>query len=168
MLRELGLTSRLPRLCIAQAEQANPMYRAFVAKAAVVTPMQAGKTLASAIQIGNPVSAPRAMKALAAMNGVVEQASEQELSDVGALADRAGLYTCPHTAVALTALTKLRASGVISPTDTCVVISTAHGLKFTEWKLGYHEGTLAGVTSGLANKPLELPADVEAVARALS
>ena len=36
-------------------------------------------TQATAIQIGNPVSAPRAMVALEEMNGIVEQASEQEL-----------------------------------------------------------------------------------------
>ena len=31
MMLELGLVARLPRLCVAQAERANPMYRAFVA-----------------------------------------------------------------------------------------------------------------------------------------
>ena len=31
MMRELGLIARIPRLCVAQAEHANPMYRAFVA-----------------------------------------------------------------------------------------------------------------------------------------
>jgi threonine synthase len=40
-----------------------------------------------------------------------------------------------------------------------VVISTAHGLKFTGFKVGYHEGTLASVMARHANPPLELPAD---------
>ena len=31
MMRELGLVARMPRLCVAQAANANPMYRAFVA-----------------------------------------------------------------------------------------------------------------------------------------
>ena len=101
------------------------------------------------------------------MNGVVEEATEDELADACARADRTGLYTCPHTGVALAALKKLLASGVISPTERCVVISTAHGLKFTEWKLGYHEGTLEGVTSRRAGKPVVLPADVEKVASAI-
>jgi threonine synthase len=168
MMIDLGLTTRLPRLCIAQAERANPMYRAFVTGSSTVTPMQAGRTLASAIQIGNPVSAPRAMKALVAMKGVVEQASETELADACALADRAGLYTCPHTGVALAALRKLRARRVIQREQRCVVISTAHGLKFTEFKLGYHEGSLAGIDAERANRPIELPADVEVVAASLS
>jgi threonine synthase len=157
----------MPRLCIAQAERANPMYRAYVEKRATVTPMKAAPTLATAIQIGDPVSAPRAMKALSAMNGVVEQATEEELADAAARADRCGLYACPHTGVALAALFKLRAAGTVAPRDTCVVVSTAHGLKFTEFKQGYHAGTLAGVKSLRANRPVELPADVDRVAAAL-
>jgi len=168
MLIDLGLTTRLPRLVIAQAERANPMYRAFVAGSSSVTGMQAGRTHASAIQIGHPVSAPRAMMALRAMNGVVEDASEDELAEACAQADRAGLYTCPHTGVALAALKKLRARGLIRHAEKCVVISTAHGLKFTEFKRGYHEGTLADVTSQHANRPVELPADVEVVAAAIA
>jgi threonine synthase len=113
MMKELGLIARYPRLCVAQAENANPMYRAFVAGKDVVEPIHAEKSLASAIQIGNPVSAPRAMAALKAMNGVVEQASEEELADACARADRTGLYTCPHTGVALACLFKLRSRGII-------------------------------------------------------
>ena len=48
------------------------------------------------------------------------------------------MYTCPHTGVALAALFKLVERGVIKSKDRVVVISTAHGLKFTEFKVGYH------------------------------
>ena len=51
----------------------------------------------------------RHLRALQAFDGVVEQASESELSEASAAADRAGSYTCPHTGVALAALEKLRA-----------------------------------------------------------
>jgi threonine synthase len=164
MMQELGLLGRMPRLCVAQAENANPMYRAFVAGKENVEPIQATKSHASAIQIGNPVSAPRAMAALKAMNGVVEQASEQELAEACARADRTGLYTCPHTGVALAALFKLRARGLVRADDRVVVVSTANGLKFTEFKMGYHDRTLAGVTSARANQPIVLPPNVEEVA----
>ena len=40
-------------------------------------------------------------------NGVVEQATEQELADEAARADRTGMFNCPHTGVALAALRKL-------------------------------------------------------------
>ena len=167
LLVDLGLTLKMPRLCVAQAARANPMVRAFMSGSTTVVPMKAERTLASAIQIGNPVSAPRAMKAIAAMNGVVEEASEDELADASARADRTGLYTCPQTGVALAALFKLRARGIVLPGDVAVVVSTAHGLKFTEFKLGYHEGALDGVRASRANRPVELPADVDRVAAAI-
>jgi threonine synthase len=168
MMLELGLVARIPRLCIAQAERANPMYRAFRAGSSVVEPMRAEPTLASAIQIGNPVSAPRAMAALKAMNGVVEQATEEELAESCARADRTGLYTCPHTGVALACLFKLRAQGLIEPHHRVVVLSTANGLKFTEFKLAYHERQLAGIDPRQANTPVVLEPDVERVARAIA
>ena len=64
------------------------MYRAFVEHKSTIEPIVAQATVASAIQIGDPVSAPRAMAALAAMDGVVEQASEDEIADACARADR--------------------------------------------------------------------------------
>jgi threonine synthase len=168
MMLDLGLIARLPRLCVAQAERANPMYRAFVAGKTVVEPIHAGETLATAIQIGNPVSAPRAMAALKAMNGVVEQASEDELAEACARADRTGLYTCPHTGVALACLFKLRAHGLISPEHRVVVVSTANGLKFTEFKLAYHERRIAGVDARRANDPIVMEPNVERIARAIA
>lgn len=167
MMLELGLVARMPRLCIAQAARANPMYRAFIAGAAVVTPIHAESTLASAIQIGNPVSAPRAMAALRAMNGVVEQATENELAEACARADRTGLYTCPHTGVALACLFKLRAQGLIESHHRVVVVSTANGLKFTEFKLAYHELRLPGIDAHRANAPVIMEPDVERVASAI-
>jgi threonine synthase len=168
MMGELGLVARMPRLCVAQAERANPMYRAFVEGKDTVTPIQAGETLATAIQIGNPVSAPRAMAALRAMNGVVEQATEQELADACARADRTGLYTCPHTGVALACLHKLRQRGLVEPGQRVVVVSTANGLKFTEFKLAYHERRIAGVNATGANDPITMEPDVERIAEAIS
>jgi threonine synthase len=168
MLRDLGLVDRMPRLAIAQAENANPMYRAFMGGKDSVEPMVARPTVASAIQIGNPVSAPRAMAALRAMKGVVEEATEDEIADACARADRTGLYTCPHTGVALAALFKLRSAGTIEPDASVVVVSTANGLKFTEFKLGYHEGRLDSVVARHANHPIDIAADADTIARALS
>lgn len=167
MAKTLGVIPRLPRLCIAQAANANPMARAFRAKSTKVDAVVAKATQASAIRIGNPVSAERAMAALTAMNGVVEDATEDELADAAARADRTGLYACPHTGVALACAFKLRAKNVIGERDRVVVVSTASGLKFTEFKLGYHEKRLEDVDARRANEPIALPADVDVVARHL-
>ena len=45
-----------------------------------------------------------------------------------------------------------------------MVISTASGLKFTDFKVGYHESKLAGVPiAKYANTPIDLPNDYTAV-----
>ena len=163
MLRDLGLTARLPRLVCAQAHQANPLYRAYRAGWEQYTPITAGSTFASAIQIGDPVSIRRAIRALASHDGIVEEATEEELMDAAARADRTGLFCCPHTGVALAALTKLRQRGTIGRGDRVVVISTAHGLKFTPSKVAYHEGRLEALAGRYANPPIRLPADSERV-----
>jgi len=46
-------------------------------------------------------------------------------------------------------------------------VSTASALKFTEFKLGYHEKTLQHVNPKRANEPRPMPADVEQVAKAV-
>ncbi len=167
LMKELGVVTRFPRLVVAQAENANPLYRAWNAGQRKVEPIEAKATLASAIQIGNPVSAPRAIRALEAMNGIVEQASEQELCDAAAQADRTGMYTCPHTAVGLAVLRKLVERGTVKSSERVVCISTANGLKFTEFKAGYHERTLAAVESDRANPAVMLPPDVGRVVDAI-
>jgi threonine synthase len=168
MMKELGLIDRYPRLAVAQAAAANPLYRAWVAGKKEVAPIKAESTLATAIQIGNPVSSSRALRALEAMNGVVEQASEEELCEAAARADQTGMYACPHTAVALAVLEKLLARGVIDKKARTVVISTASGLKFTEFKVRYHDRNLPGVSSQKANPPIQLAADYDKVAAAIA
>ncbi len=168
MMKDLGVIDRYPRLAIAQAQNANPLYRAFIEGKSSVEPIAAKPTQATAIQIGNPVSAPRAFKALSEMNGIVEQASEQELADAAARADATGMYTCPHTAVGLAVLEKLRASGTIQAHEKVVCVSTANGLKFTEFKVRYHEGTVEGVTSTHKNEALMLPPDLGTVVDAIN
>jgi threonine synthase len=167
MMLELGLITRKPRLVLAQAEKANPLYLSYLKNFEDFAPVTPHKTLASAIQIGDPVSVRKAIRALRQFDGVVEQASEDELANAAALADRTGMYSCPHTGVALAVLIKLLERKVISPKDRTIVISTAHGLKFSEFKVGYHENTLAEVSPKYANMPLPLPADAGAVREAI-
>ena len=168
MLLALGLVDKRPRICVAQAAHASPLYASYRAGWADLVPVKAQATLASAIQIGNPVSFQKAVRALRAFDGVVETASEAELADASAQADRDGLFTCPHTGVALAALAKLAARGTITRDQRVVVISTASGLKFADGKVGYHEATLAAVPAPrYRNAPVELPEQYDAVRAAL-
>lgn len=166
MMRDLGLITGLPRIVVAQAERANPLYRSYRRNFESFEPVQAGKTLASAIQIGNPVSVEKAIRTLKQFDGIVIDATEQELADASAMGDMTGMFNCPHTGVALAALLKLVKAGKIDKTEKVVVVSTAHGLKFTDFKVQYHEGKL-DFPCTYANKPIELPPTVEAVKEAL-
>ena len=169
LLLALGLVDKRPRICVAQAAHASPLYASYRASWADLAPVKAKTTLASAIQIGNPVSFKKAVRALRAFDGTVEVASEAELADASAHADRDGLFTCPHTGVALAALTKLAARGEITRDHEVVVISTASGLKFADFKVGYHEARLAEVAvPRFRNVPVELPERYDAVRDALN
>jgi len=154
MMRELGLIQKFPRICVAQAQAADPLYRSFQRGFASFEAVAAQPTQASAIQIGNPVSVKKAIRTLQRFEGVVEHATESELADAAARADRTGMFNCPHTGVALAALEKLCARGEIGKRDRVVVISTANGLKFIDFKVRYHEGT-----GRYANQPVVLPND---------
>jgi threonine synthase len=167
MMRDLGLIAKMPRIACAQSANANPLYLSFKNDFKEYKPVAAQKTLATAIQIGAPVSYERAVKVLKAFDGIVEQATEEELSNASARADRTGMYCCPQTGVALAVLEKLISRKVILPDQQVVVISTAHGLKFSRFKVDYHEKKLIGVNPLFANPPVELPADINAVRKAI-
>lgn len=54
---------------------------------------------------------------------------------------------CAAQGVALAALIKLRENGTIGKHDRTVVVSTAHGLKFTGSKVAYHTSDIKGMAS---------------------
>ncbi|HWO42308.1 MAG TPA: threonine synthase [Candidatus Eisenbacteria bacterium] len=168
MMRDVGLISKLPRICVAQAENANPFYLSYQKGFEHFEPVTARPTLASAIQIGNPVSIKKAIAILKRFHGIVEQASEAELAEETARADRTGMFNCPHTGVALAALRKLVKRKVIRAHERVVVISTANGLKFADQKIAYHMGTLPGIQPTQQNRPVELRADPTQIADAIS
>jgi threonine synthase len=141
---------KVPRMVVAQAQNANPLYRAYKAGWENFKPIKASATVASAIQIGDPVSIDRAIYALNRSDGIVEEANEEEIMDISARADLTGMFTCPHTGVGLAVVEKLRQRGTIDRDDRVIVISTAHGLKFTSSKVMYHEGKMKDVISKCA------------------
>ena len=82
MMATLGLIARQPRIVVAQAAAANPLYLAYKNDWRFES-VTAQPTQASAIQIGNPVSIQKAIRTLQRHNGIVEQATETELADCG-------------------------------------------------------------------------------------
>ena len=165
MMLELGMIDKLPRIACAQAERANPLYRSYQTGFTEFKAITAQSTQATAIQIGNPVSIHRAIRVLQKFDGIVDQASEEELADAAARADRTGLFNCPHTGVALAVLIKMIERKQIQKSDRVIVISTANGLKFPDFKVGYHNVPPDTPPPRYLNTPIELEANFENVLR---
>lgn len=163
LMMDLGIIKRMPRLVAAQTEKADPFYRSFQNGFKDKVSVTAGETLANAIRIGDPVSYAKAVQAVQESDGFVEQITEAELAEASAQADLTGMYCCPHTGVALGVLKKLIKKGVVKKDDRTVVISTAHGLKFTQFKVDYHESKLKEIVAQHANPPAYVNANAAAV-----
>ena len=163
LMKQMGLVDRIPRLVCAQAERANPFYRSYVHGFENMEPVIAGDTLATAIRIGNPVSFPKAVRAMKLTNGIVEQVTEAELTNAAGHGDRFGFFNDPQTGVALAATAKLARSGVIPRSSRVVIVSTAHGLKFVDFKLRFHRQELSGSAPALANLPIDVPSNADTI-----
>lgn len=73
------------------------------------------------------------------------------------------MFNCPHTGVALACLMNLVTKNTIKGNERVIVISTAHGLKFTDFKANYHDDKLA-FTGDHLNKPVSFGSDPDDVA----
>lgn len=165
-LYQLGLIDRIPRLAIIQASGANPLYLSYQSGFEEFHPVKA-ETIATAIKIGNPVNRPKAIRALAWTNGVVEMVTDQEIMDAKALIDRAGIGCEPASACSLAGTRKLVEAGIIQDHETVVGILTGHVLKDPDAIIGYHSNTLPDIVPQHANLLLEAGDNLEEIARLL-
>lgn len=160
-LHELGWIDALPRLAVIQAAGANPLYTAFHTGRRL-EPVTAD-TIATAIRIGNPLSWKKSLRGIEALDGVVEQVTDQEIMDAKAQVDAAGIGAEPASCATVAGLRKLVASGTIDPDSTVCGILTGHLLKDPDVVVGYHKGTLDGIDAPHANTPVSVPNDLEAI-----
>lgn len=164
-LRELGVIDHLPRLVVVQAAGAAPFARAFSAgfAAGSYQPVQA-RTLATAIQIGAPVSYHRARAAIEATAGIVTAVTDEEIMTAKAEIDQAGIGCEPASAATLAGLRKLRRDGVLPAESTALAILTGHLLKDAESVAAYHGAVPAPPG---ANPPITIEPTMAAVATLL-
>jgi threonine synthase len=165
-LRQLGLIEKMPRLACVQAAGANPFYLSYQ-DGFRERRQVAAHTLATAIRIGNPVSHERAVRALRWTNGLVTQATDQEIMDAKAAIDAAGIGCEPASASSLAGIRKLVAEGVIGRGESVVAVLTGHLLKDPEATIAYHLGQLEGIRSESLAAPLVVDATLDAVEKVL-
>jgi threonine synthase len=162
--KALGLIDRLPRLAAVQAAGAAPFARAFSEHFARRYTVKA-ETVASAIRIGNPASWDRAVRAIRDTDGVVLSVEDPEILEAKAVIDAAGVGCEPASAASVAGVRQLRARGVIAEQASVVAVLTGHVLKDPGALLAYHQETEP--PPRLANRPVEIEADVAAVERAM-
>jgi len=165
-LHALGRITRLPRVAVVQAEGANPLARAWRA-GTPLEPVADPQTIATAIRIGSPVSWRKCLRGLAATDGVAEQVGDQEIMDAKARVDAAGIGAEPASCAAVAGVRKLVAAGTIARGASVCCILTGHVLKDPDAVVGYHRGTLEGITGTYANPPATCDATLDAVLRAM-
>jgi threonine synthase len=129
-LKEWGISSSLPHMVGVQAAGAQPIVEAFEHGRDSVTPVQP-KTIASAINIGNPASWKKALAALRDSKGMALAVTDEEtIAARMELASTEGIFVEPASAVPIAALKKLM--GRIEKDATVVCICTGNGLKDQE------------------------------------
>jgi threonine synthase len=128
LAQRIGLITRVPRIAAIQASGANPFYRSFRHGFADLRPVEA-HTLATAINIGDPVSFRRAREVILATRGVVAEVSDPEILRAKAVVDRAGIGCEPASAAAVAGLLRLVDAGVIGHAERVVAILTGNLLK---------------------------------------
>jgi len=166
-LYETGLIARIPRLATIQADGAAPFAAYFESGWDRYAPVEA-ETIATAIKIGNPASTARAMRAIIATGGVVTAVSDDEIMEAKATIDRAGIGCEPASAASLAGVRTLVARSEIDPGETVVGILTGHVLKDTDAVISYHLGDDAREQRPHGNRPISIPASLDALESVLS
>ena len=141
-MKHLGLTSRVPRISVIQAEGANPLYRSFTPDGPESIEPVIAETRASAIRIGNPASWRKAMRVIRETGGFCEQASEAEIALAKAEIGREGIGCEPASAVTLAGLKKLTRAGKVQAQESVVLLLTGHTLKDADYTIHFHRNEL--------------------------
>ena len=126
---ETRLSDARPMLSGTQAAGASPLAAAWKGSRGFVAQPKAD-TLATAIRIGNPVNAAKAMRAVKETGGAFAIVSDEEiLAAQSMMASKEGLFVEPASAAPLAGLKKLVESGEASRSESVVLVATGNGLK---------------------------------------
>jgi threonine synthase len=175
-MRQLGLTTKLPRISVIQAAGANPLFLSIEENGGNALQAVEAQTRATAIRIGNPASWRKAVRILRETGGFCEQVTEAEIALAKAEIGREGIGCEPASAVTLAGLKKLVRQGKVHSSESVVLLLTGHTLKDSDFTIDFHRRTLlkpeesAGLENELAEYErgtLTLDPSVDAVLRTL-
>ncbi|MBE0516114.1 MAG: threonine synthase [Methanophagales archaeon] len=149
-LMTLGITTTIPRMTGIQAAGAKPIVNAFKENKEEITPEDNPETIASAIRIGNPVNAAKALHAMRSSGGGAESVTDEEITEAQLLlARQEGIGVEPASAASIAGLKKLLEMGEIERDERIVCVTTGHLLKDPERVIQ------------ICEPPIEVEADVD-------
>jgi threonine synthase len=137
--KAFGLIDRLPGIIAGQAAAADTLVRWQESNYADYQPGAFKDTVASAMNINDPVSFPRIKKLRSHFNLHFYRSAEAEIVDTWAQCLSGGANMCPQGAVAVHAVLQAREQGLVKPSDIVVAMSGASALKFTDAGIAYHK-----------------------------
>jgi threonine synthase len=119
----------VPMLTGVQAEGAAPMVEAVEEGWAETRRWETVETRATAIRIGNPVNAPKALPGIRETGGTAVAVSDEEITDAQRALAEEGVGVEPASAASIAGLRKLRERGVVADDEHVVCLTTGHLLK---------------------------------------
>ncbi|MGQ3330004.1 MULTISPECIES: threonine synthase [Halorubrum] len=141
----------VPKLTGVQAAGAAPMVEAVEEGNDEIRRWEEVETRATAIRIGNPVNAPKALPGIRNTGGTAVAVSDDEITDAQRDLAEEGVGVEPASAASLAGLRKLRREGVVEDDEQVVCLTTGHLLKDPD--AAYEAGS----------DPEPVPNDVDAV-----
>ena len=151
-LLSLGFIDRLPMMTGIQAEGSSPVVRAIREGFPEVIPEISPETVATAIRIGAPVNAEKALTAIRETGGTAESVTDGEILAMQRdLARKEGIGVEPASAASVAGVRKLAEAGIIDPGEHVVCVVTGHLLKDPETVIQQCES------------PLEIDADLQSL-----
>ena len=154
---EAGFIDDLPMMTGIQAEGAAPIANAVRKGKNSIEAVANPETIATAIRIGAPVSAQKALRAIYDSNGMAETVTDDEiLSAQKLLARTEGIGVEPASAASIAGLLKLVEKGEVDKGEQVVCIVTGHLLKDPNTAIN------------ACVEPVEIEASVEALSKIIN
>ena len=131
--KEIGYIDRLPKMTAIQAEGAAPVVAAIKGQLPEVIVEQNPETVASAIRIGAPVNAEKALRAIRETGGTAESVTDAEILAMQRdLARYEGIGVEPASAASVAGIRKMAEMGLLDKDEKIVCVVTGHLLKDPE------------------------------------
>ncbi len=149
---ELGFIDRMPMMTGIQAQGSRPVVDAIEQGLDPLIPQADPETVATAIRIGAPVNAEKALRAIRETGGTAEAVTDEEILAMQRdLARKEGIGVEPASAASVAGVKKLVEAGVIDPDERIVCVVTGHLLKDPETVIRQCE------------PPIEIDADISSL-----